>query len=280
MASVSLFKPRKTYRDQHCIIIGAMKCGTTALFRFLSEHYASIGASRQKDTRFFVASAHGGNWDKELSWYVEMFPYDASIKLEASTHYTKYPDYPGCPARIRLALDHVTLVYLVRDPLRRAISHYFHNVFVDRERLDINIALCGDLNKYLYYSDYALQLTRYHRHFDIEDIIILNVIDRDQRAHALRELERRLGLPHIADSVPFKPANTTRENAENSSPDGSSTADDANFPDDNVRAALDTGLTRDNLARMIDRCVDSAARFEALTGVATERWVRSYHGYL
>nr|VFK61304.1 MAG: hypothetical protein BECKTUN1418F_GA0071002_12524 [Candidatus Kentron sp. TUN]VFK63724.1 MAG: hypothetical protein BECKTUN1418D_GA0071000_12241 [Candidatus Kentron sp. TUN]VFK70275.1 MAG: hypothetical protein BECKTUN1418E_GA0071001_12534 [Candidatus Kentron sp. TUN] len=46
-------RTKQTLEYQYCLIIGAMKCGTTSLFRALSGH-AGITASRTKDTKFFI----------------------------------------------------------------------------------------------------------------------------------------------------------------------------------------------------------------------------------
>lgn len=253
-----------------------MKCGTTALFRFLATHYPQVRASRTKDTRFFVASALGGNWDRGLAWYAEMFPAGPGLRLEASTHYSKLPDYPGCAARIRSTLPEVRLIYLVRDPLYRTLSHVLHNLFVDREAFDINAVLRRPQpgNKYLAYSDYARQLAAYRAHFAPEQLLILDVVEHQPFPRA--RLERFLGLAAAPDDTRFEPANTTRANAASFASEAGRTL---RLPADHVAAARELGMSENTLRSLIDASVDNARRFRALTGASIERWLQGWERY-
>ena len=47
------------------IIIGAMKCGTTALHRYLGRH-PSIGMSKEKELNFFSSTQR---WRLGVDWY-------------------------------------------------------------------------------------------------------------------------------------------------------------------------------------------------------------------
>jgi hypothetical protein len=106
------------------IIIGAMKCGTTTLATQLGAQ-SGVFLTTPKEPNFFsddVVYAQG------MAWYHALFAAAGAtdIRGEASTHYTKLPTYGQTVARLR---DHVPaprLVYVLRDPIERAVSHYIH----------------------------------------------------------------------------------------------------------------------------------------------------------
>lgn len=106
------------------MIIGAMKCGTSTLAAQLGAQ-AGIFMTTPKEPNFFsdddvFAKGHG--------WYEALFDPASSDDLlgEASTHYTKMPDYPKTLERFQATLSAPKLIYLIRDPVARAVSHYVH----------------------------------------------------------------------------------------------------------------------------------------------------------
>jgi hypothetical protein len=164
---------------KHCLIIGAMKSGTTSLFCTLKDSQ-DIDASIKKDTKFFIDEKCGGNWHKGSSWYKDQFSNNGTINLEASTHYAKIPDYNGVPDRILKTLRDVKFIYLYRNPIDRAISHFFHNRIVDKEAIDINSALSNIKSKYYNYSNYSKQIIPYLERFDKSKILAINIVDFHQ----------------------------------------------------------------------------------------------------
>ena len=110
----------QTPRIANLLIIGAQKCGTTSLHEYLDLHPA-ISMSRDKEPNFY-------NWyfDRGLDWYGAQWPEPAPVRGEASTDYTVHPIFPGVPERIRAVAPETKLVYLVRDPVDRMVSHYMH----------------------------------------------------------------------------------------------------------------------------------------------------------
>jgi hypothetical protein len=46
------------------------------------------------------------------------------VRGESSRNYTCYPQVPGIPERIHLLIPDAKLIYMVRDPIERAISSY------------------------------------------------------------------------------------------------------------------------------------------------------------
>ncbi len=138
---------QKIYRAATCsirllpdfIIIGAQRGGTTSLYNYLAEH-PGIGAASIKEVHFFDTP----HFKQGLAWYRAHFPTVAEkfyaerfqklkfITGEASPYYLFYPH---APARIAGALPGVKLIVMVRNPVDRAYSHYYHELAGGAEQL-------------------------------------------------------------------------------------------------------------------------------------------------
>ena len=175
------------------IVIGAMKGGTTSLFHYLDEH-PQVHMSPLKEVDFFVEES---NWGRGFDWYARQFDGagpGATAIGEASTVYTKYPQYRGVPERIRTHLPDVRLIYVVRDPIERLRSHFQHRTLVGSERRPLAEALEADPT-YIDTSRYGMQLERYLDHFPREQIHVMTSEDlRSRRAETLRDVFGFVGV--------------------------------------------------------------------------------------
>jgi hypothetical protein len=154
-------------------IIGAMKCGTTSLHRYLGAH-PDIFMCEPKEPGYFVEEL---NWSREADWYLAHFAQAGGAKFvgESSTHYTKLPTYRGVPERIQSFSPAARFIYVMRDPVARTVSHYWHNVRdlrEEAERRDMLTAVQRD-PRYIDYSDYAMQLRPYFERFGTERVKLL-----------------------------------------------------------------------------------------------------------
>ena len=107
------------------IIIGAMKCATSTLHEQLARQ-AGIFMSTPKEPNFF---SDDEQWERGIGWYASLFNLadECDICGESSTHYTKLPTYPHTIERMREHLgDDVRMIYIMRHPIDRLISHYIH----------------------------------------------------------------------------------------------------------------------------------------------------------
>lgn len=113
------------------LIIGAQKCGTTALYMYLS-HHKQIVSGRCKEIHFFDQDA---NYRKGSFWYHLHFPHVDEITLETlafeATPYYLY--YPPVAQRIYEYDPHLKLIILLRNPVDRAYSAWnmFRRLAVD-----------------------------------------------------------------------------------------------------------------------------------------------------
>lgn len=144
------------------IIIGTMKAGTTSLFKYL-ESNPEIGGSLVKETDFFIEKK---NFGKGTDWYSSLFPDSPHKAFEASPNYTKRHLHPGVPKRLSALLPHVKLIYVVRDPVARIISHYIHSVAAGLECRDLSEAIQDPQSNYIQTSRYYYQISAFLDYFD------------------------------------------------------------------------------------------------------------------
>lgn len=175
------------------IIIGAMKCGTSSLYHYLRLH-PEIGMSDIKEVDYFVAE---NNFDEGVEWYKSRFRGSYEHYGEASPNYSKAHFFRGVPQRMHDLLPGVKLIYLVRDPIERLISHYTHNYSEGREHNSVSEVLSGDWNDnhYVMCSRYYWQLEHYLKFFPQDHILVVpsSRLKFDRRV-ALEQIFRFIGV--------------------------------------------------------------------------------------
>ena len=178
-------------------IIGAMKSGTTSLHNYLDMH-PDIAMSEEKEPGYFVEEL---SLKRGENWYANLFESDSQYRYrgESSTHYTKLPLYRGVAERIFRFAPDARLIYVMRDPFERAISHYWHavrDVHHGGELRRMIEAVTRQPSDYLAFSDYAMQLEPYIKLFGGEAIFTLTFesLVRDPQQE-LNRLFDWLGLP-------------------------------------------------------------------------------------
>lgn len=156
------------------IIIGAMKAGTTTLYRYFAQN-PLVGMSRNKETDFFVAEK---NFFKGPEWYEAQFDANKRYHGEASPNYTKARDFPGVPGRIHDYCPATRLIYSVRNPVARAISQYRHAWSMGLVPDDPSyLPGTHDYDHIMDASHYYRQMESYLSHFSREAI---HVVDFDR----------------------------------------------------------------------------------------------------
>jgi hypothetical protein len=183
------------------IIIGAMKSGTTSLHYYLNLH-PEISMSNPKEVDFF---SNPSNWRKGIQWYETHFQEASKIRGESSTNYSKFPTFSNVSERMYETIPGVKLIYLLRDPVERIISHYTDRYANGMEKRSFKKALQNlNNNHYLNCSKYFLQLEQYLNFFPKSNIAIVQSADlRDQRRNTLKSLFRFLGVDAGFDCSQF-----------------------------------------------------------------------------
>ena len=151
------------------IVVGGLKCGTTSLHHYLTLH-PEIAMSRPKELNFFVAEL---NWELGRDWYASHFDPAARVRGETSPHYTNRPRFEGVAERMRSIVPEARIVYMVRDPLDRMLSHYLHNLGGGYDDRPLAEALADDRSAYWQRSRYAYQLEPYLEAYGPDRIAIV-----------------------------------------------------------------------------------------------------------
>ncbi len=181
------------------IIIGAMKCGTTSLHYYLRNH-PDIYMPREKELDFFVEE---NNYEKGVSWYTSKFKSQYPLNGEASPNYTKAHLFEGVPEKMYQLLPDVKLIYLYRDPIDRAYSHYIHSLSTRREKKNLENALTENSN-YMLTSLYYWQLEQFFKFYSLDQFLILDSGElRNDRENALKKIYNFLGVDFFYDDNIF-----------------------------------------------------------------------------
>lgn len=184
------------------IIMGAQKCGTTSLHYYLSLH-PDISMSHEKELNFFIPEM---NWPRGVDWYKAQFRGAADIRGEASPNYTMYPLVSGVPERMHAVVPEAKLIYIVRHPLERIISHYMQAYATGFENRSLSEALADftGANRYVCRSQYYMQLTQFLPFFPRSRILLLTAEELlSHRRDTLKRVFRFLHVDDTLDSAKF-----------------------------------------------------------------------------
>ncbi len=152
------------------MIIGAMKSGTTTLGQILSMH-PEICFSREKEPHYFSKSS---NWEKNIEEYKTLYnPTKNQICGEASTTYTCYPEFNKDIWQVLYDFNpKLKLIYIMRDPIERIISHYMHN-YLRGYTSESFEKIVFKQSTYINRTRYYLQIKPYIQLFGQEQVLLL-----------------------------------------------------------------------------------------------------------
>jgi hypothetical protein len=183
-------------------IIGAAKCGTTSLHRYLDRH-PEISMSEPKEPRVFCDAG----WEDRLPDYARMFARPgAPVRGESSTRYSRFPVTQHVPARVAAVCPGARLIYMVRDPVDCVVANWTQRYADMNEHRTLDNAL-RDLdqpaNFYVAAGRFATQLEQWLEHFDHSQILVLEQAElRNDRAALLgRVLEFLQVRPEVPAGV-------------------------------------------------------------------------------
>jgi hypothetical protein len=183
-------------------IIGAAKSGTTSLHRYLDAH-PEISMSEPKEPLVFADE----DWRERLAEFDQILPSRrAPVRGESSTIYTRFPIAEGVPERVAATCPAAKLVYIVRDPVERAVANWVQRRSNGFEHRALAAALADPhdpRNHYVAASRYATQLELWLEWFDRKRILILDQIElRRSRAETVLEVLRFLEVdPTVPENL-------------------------------------------------------------------------------
>jgi hypothetical protein len=184
------------------IVIGAMKCGTTSLHNYLNAH-PQIAMSEGKELNFFYRDERWGT--QGVSWYRRQFDSDAPVRGESSVNYTKNPDASRVAAeRMYPLIPDVKLIYVVRHPIERAISHYLHTRAAGNEDRSLPEALEDLEEPYVSRGLYFTNVRPFLKKFPRENLLVIpQEALLNERSEALGLVFSFLGVDADVDAPEF-----------------------------------------------------------------------------
>lgn len=183
-------------------IVGTQKGGTTALFRMLKEH-PSVVMPIRKELHFFDRKRSLDASD--FLTYERKFVPDWAKRGRLTCDITpSYMYRPYAAVRMKQYAPESKIIFLLRDPVSRAISQYHMKRYaLKTEHRSIYKCLSDFDSEYVTRGYYAEQIERFVNFFDWNQILILDSHILKQKGAACVELEKMesfLGLENICSS--------------------------------------------------------------------------------
>jgi hypothetical protein len=152
-------------------VIGAMKAGTSTVWKGAFEN-EKLSPSQNKEVNFFL---DGSPDDKLETLYKGQFSKPDRIKIDVSPNYSRRHLFPGVADRIYRANPNAKILYLVRNPIDRIVSHLHHDMFRDRINKNTMNERLFQNEDYTKTSSYFFQLEDYLAFFKKSQILILQM---------------------------------------------------------------------------------------------------------
>ncbi|WP_072681717.1 sulfotransferase [Arcobacter sp. LA11] len=202
------------------MIIGAARCGTSSLVKYLNE-YEDVFIPVNVEPNFFFKE---DEYEKGLEYYCNKYFSDANKKVigEKSSSYL----YGGekTAKRIKSEFPDVKLVILLRNPISRVFSNYMFTVKNGIEVLDFNYVIKNEKERTKHYidkwvnikpynyigrSEYFSQMKAYLDNFDLNNIhiVVFEELISSPR-ESLSQLSEFLGIEYN-DKIEFMKTNFT-----------------------------------------------------------------------
>jgi hypothetical protein len=245
----------------HFIIGGVQKGGTTALFEYLRGH-PDLAASAIKETHFFDEE-HDVDWSNpKYERYHSYFRESDLDKLwfEATPIYIFWPN---SLERIRTYHAGIRLIFIFRDPIERAWSHWSMEYARGAERLNFATAIRAGRSRlnglsneparrvfsYIERGFYGEQVERVLELFRPQQVLFLTSHTLlDNPTGVLRHITNFLGI------APFENVNVIRANSRLNVP----------YP---------SNLTSNDIVYLQRIFADEMTRFCALTDIDISTWL-------
>lgn len=180
-------------------VVGAQKAGTTTLHHLLSGH-PEIYLPEQKETKFF---ARESDWDKGQDYYESQYfsaVSDQKAVGEIDPDYMYYEAAIGRMQQVYGSLDNLKFIFVLRNPIERAFSHYLMTSRRGHEVLSFEKAISQESvrvkddylsRQHFSYVDrgfYFRQISRFLEHVSPDKVLIL--FTEDLNGDELGEVKR------------------------------------------------------------------------------------------
>ncbi|MEH2238471.1 sulfotransferase domain-containing protein [Nostoc sp.] len=196
------------------LIIGMGKAGTSSLYHYLCQHPKILPAT-DKELHFFTK-----NFDLGLDWYLAHFPplpvAGGFLTGEATPWYLGSYEVEK---KVFQLFSQIKLIAILRNPVDRAISHYYMNLKLMKEHRSLEVAMTSELEilkdiidstqvndkywqtekGYLWFGLYFYFLEKWMTLFPREQFLILRSEDLDnQTDKTMKQVYEFLGISNYS----------------------------------------------------------------------------------
>jgi len=152
-------------------VIGAMRAGTTTLQKILATQQG-VCLPGMKETDYFIASK---NHHRGAGWYRGRFEDPQALCGDISPNYAKRDIFPEAPSLLHETNPAARLIYIVRDPVTRALSQYNHAWLTGSDMPEPTALLDSEEGEHIINtSRYHWQLQPWLKLFPEEQILIVD----------------------------------------------------------------------------------------------------------
>ena len=175
------------------LIVGAMKAGTTSLFRDLAKHPDVFVPGNKEPETLVRLQDHGEIMREYATLFAGARP---GQKLgEASTAYTKRPTFTDAATRAaQVCGPELKIIYMRRDPVDRIVSQYHHEC----EHGTITEPFGAAIRRHprlIDYSRYVWQIEPWRQTFGDDAVLEIDLADYGtDRVRWVKQAVRHIGL--------------------------------------------------------------------------------------
>lgn len=232
----------------HCLVIGAMKAGTTTLFHDLRR--VSRVAVADKELSYFQRLATADIDTRQASaayWSLFDRTEQTLCSVDVSTTYTMAPEIDGVPERAAAVLSVAPrLLYLVRNPIERAVSHHHHMIARGATSADFDSYVEAEEGP-IGFGRYEVQAQRWIDAFGPDSLLVVRLEDYAQQWSTVMPQI----LEHMGVGAEFMPTAT---------PDRMNSTADARVFTGTSRALMESGPISALYTKGVKRLVPDSLR--------------------
>lgn len=166
------------------MVVGAAKSGTKSMHHILNHHENIFIPDRElyfyciddfeENADFFIhpqeelfCHDYDAYFEEYFEWYTSHFPESGEEQCVGEDS-SVYMSSEKAPERIQALLPDVKLLFLLRDPVERACSQYWYNVWTGRATMSFEDTIKYNAGAVINRSLYKKQIERFLNYFDRE----------------------------------------------------------------------------------------------------------------
>jgi tetratricopeptide (TPR) repeat protein len=207
------------------LIIGVMKCGTTALYDYMIQHPQILPALEKEPNRRGLAQKRE-KLEQNMEYYLSLFPpLPEESKFVTGEASTLYIYFPGVEQTVFDYFPNTKLIVILRNPVKRVISQYFHWLRLGQEKLSLEEVINREIKEFERITEptqiserpnnrdyvipglYVYYLEKWMKLFPREQFLILRNEDLAKNpATVMKQVFESLGLPDY-QQIHYPPRN-------------------------------------------------------------------------